>query len=617
MDTLLHTGLTNAVLATVLAVAVAGVGLVCRRPALLHSLWLLVLLKLLTPPLVPVPLPWPGGSAPDAEPAAPEPAVRQAVARPIEAPRPVPPQAAETASGTRSRRADAGAVPSPQTAAEPASAPTRPMWPVVLGTVWLAGCLGWWAVAGYRVRRFQKLLRHAVPAPPAVHEQAQRLAARLGLARCPRVDLVPAPVSPLLWALGRAPRLLLPAALWERLTPDQQQTLLAHELAHLRRRDHWVRWLELMVFGLYWWHPVVWWASHRLREAEEQCCDAWVVWALPATAPAYAAALVETMAFLSQARPALPQAASGAGHVQTLKRRLNMILHEPSPRALSRAGFLAVFGLGALLLPLLPTQAQSPAREAPRDRATADRERPEQPAAGDRPVARTPANGRTREGGGERPVTGDRTRRTTPPWANRSGVSEQVETLKDDIELLEVQLEAKAAELLEAEVLYKQAHEHLARLDKLGKQAVGSEDLSKARAEVEVRQARLAGKKAQLREVQVRLSQAKRRLAGLQKLTGEKPATSGGRDSRPATGGGERRSDRPATNPSRERTGRGTDRPERDPRDPNAVRPAVSRDKLAELERKLEALMREVEALRKAVGRPEPRPRTEPEHRSR
>jgi hypothetical protein len=409
---------------------------------------------------------------------------------------------------------------------------------------------------------------------------------------------------------------LLPAALWERLTPDQQKTLLAHELAHLRRRDHWVRWLELVVHGLYWWHPVVWWASQRLREAEEQCCDAWVVWALPAGAPAYAAALVETMAFLSQARPALPQAASGAGHVQTLKRRLNMILHDPSPRALSRAGFLAVLGLGALLLPLLPTQAQSPAREAPPDKATADR----QPAAGDRPATRTPANDRTREGAGERgderPVADDRTRRTTSPREARSDVSEQIETLKDDIELLEVQLEAKAADLQEAEVLHKQAHDDLARLNKLGNRgAVSSEELSKARAEVAVRQARLAGKKAQLREVQVRLSQAKRRLAGLQKRSGEKTRTSGSREKPPATGGGERRSDRPATNPSREGTGRGTDRPERDPRDPNAVRSAVSRDKLAELERKLEALIREVEALRKAVGRPEPRPRTEPERR--
>src|SRR5947209_13740251 len=59
MDTLLYAGLGNAVTATALALVVAAVARFCRRPALVHSLWLLVLLKLVTPPIVSVPLPWP------------------------------------------------------------------------------------------------------------------------------------------------------------------------------------------------------------------------------------------------------------------------------------------------------------------------------------------------------------------------------------------------------------------------------------------------------------------------------------------------------------------------------------------------------------------------------
>ena len=60
METLLHAGLSNAVSATLLAVLVACLGRVlARRPAILHCLWLLVLLKLVTPPLYQVPIPWP------------------------------------------------------------------------------------------------------------------------------------------------------------------------------------------------------------------------------------------------------------------------------------------------------------------------------------------------------------------------------------------------------------------------------------------------------------------------------------------------------------------------------------------------------------------------------
>jgi hypothetical protein len=120
-----------------------------------------------------------------------------------------------------------------------------------------------------------------------------------------------------------------------------------------------VRRLELVALGLYWWLPVAWWACRALQSAEEQCCDAWVVWALPAAAPDYAAALVETVAFLSGARPALPAGASAAGHVPLLKRRLVMILRANTPRRLSGAGLCAVLGLGVLLLPLLPGRART------------------------------------------------------------------------------------------------------------------------------------------------------------------------------------------------------------------------------------------------------------------
>ena len=57
MESLVHAMLSNALAATVLAVLVAGLGRSCRRPALIHGLWLVVMLKLVTPPFVPVSLP--------------------------------------------------------------------------------------------------------------------------------------------------------------------------------------------------------------------------------------------------------------------------------------------------------------------------------------------------------------------------------------------------------------------------------------------------------------------------------------------------------------------------------------------------------------------------------
>jgi beta-lactamase regulating signal transducer with metallopeptidase domain len=390
VETLLHIGLSNMVVATVLALVAATISCICRRPALAHGLWLLVLLKLVTPPLAPLPIAW--RPAPEPVMAEPTPPSREAVvdepqlappagdfaiALPPEEPRAVPaaaPQIGPAASAeSRPDRPDpeqpASPRPQPASTAPPGAEGT---WSRIAAALWLAGAVFWLAVAGLRIGRFQRLLAHARPVPDDIQREAERLAERLGLAYCPRVGLVAGAVSPMLWSLAGPAQLLLPAGLLGRLSTEQHRTLLAHELAHLRRRDHWVRNLELLVTALYWWFPLVWWARRELHEAEEQCCDAWVVWALPDSARAYALAIMTTIDFLSGVRAAVPVAASGIGPVHSLRRRLTMIMRGGTPRALSLAGFLAVVGLGALALPWQPTQAQD---EPPRKLQDGD-ERP-------------------------------------------------------------------------------------------------------------------------------------------------------------------------------------------------------------------------------------------------
>ena len=56
MFALLEIALSNAAVATLLALLAFAVGRMCRRPALTHSLWLIVLLKLVTPPIIEFPI---------------------------------------------------------------------------------------------------------------------------------------------------------------------------------------------------------------------------------------------------------------------------------------------------------------------------------------------------------------------------------------------------------------------------------------------------------------------------------------------------------------------------------------------------------------------------------
>jgi beta-lactamase regulating signal transducer with metallopeptidase domain len=364
MAGLLEIGLSNAAMAGVLAVLAAVLCRLYRRPAFAHGLWLVVLLKLVTPPLVPVPLPW--FDAPEtAEPSAADPVAvflpaedgRTHSVNPVDAPLP--------------EQAEAPVLPSqPSIAGAAGGGGIFPVsWWTSILLLWLAGSLCAVICIVRSVSRFQGLLRYARPADPGLQDLVRELAGKLKLTRLPQVWLVPGIVSPMLWAVGGRPRLLLPAQLLERLDRDQLRTIVLHELAHWRRRDHWVRLVELVVLCLYWWNPVVWWVRAELREAEEQCCDAWVIATLEGADRTYAMALLQTVAFLSSARLPLPVSASGIGRVTHLRRRLTMIMNGQKRRSLTWAGCAGLLGFGMLFLPLLPVRAQQ--AETKKDRPAA------------------------------------------------------------------------------------------------------------------------------------------------------------------------------------------------------------------------------------------------------
>jgi bla regulator protein blaR1 len=358
MERLVEGMLSNAVAVTVLAVLVAVLGRACRRPALIHSLCLLAFLKLVTPPLVPLAMPLPSAFRPS-----PAPVPVSVVAEVGAAEFDFDPEVELEAAGVLAYL-DAnggGRTPDgPMGGDRPQAAVPPPEWrrePIVLG-VMLAGALAWWLLAAVRIVRFHRVLRDVEPMPADWQARIGELAVRLNLRRPPVFCMVPGDVPPMLWAVGVRPRLLVPRQLWATLDEEQRRALVLHELAHLKRRDHWVRWIELVIAGLYWWHPAVWWLRRALREAEEQCCDAWVVWAMPRGAKTYATALVAALEYVSGARHAPAVAAVGNGHVSSLKRRLRMIVRAKTPKGLSLVGRLAVVGLAALLLPLAPSWAQ-------------------------------------------------------------------------------------------------------------------------------------------------------------------------------------------------------------------------------------------------------------------
>jgi uncharacterized protein (TIGR03435 family) len=73
------------------------------------------------------------------------------------------------------------------------------------------------------------------------------------------------------------PMVLVPDGIRDRLTPEQFESVLAHECCHVDRRDNLTASVHGVVEALFWFHPLVWWLGHRLREERERACDEGVV----------------------------------------------------------------------------------------------------------------------------------------------------------------------------------------------------------------------------------------------------------------------------------------------------------------------------------------------------
>jgi beta-lactamase regulating signal transducer with metallopeptidase domain len=143
------------------------------------------------------------------------------------------------------------------------------------------------------------------------------------------------------------------------LTDEQLGCVVAHEIAHYLRCDHWTNLLSLLIAAVCWWNPVVWWARRELRIAQEACCDALVISRSVASRRKYAETLFSALEFLQTERSLMPALASGFGDKSSTERRFEMIANPKVSHRLSWWSYPVLFGALAVL-PCLPsfTQAQ-------------------------------------------------------------------------------------------------------------------------------------------------------------------------------------------------------------------------------------------------------------------
>ena len=141
--------------------------------------------------------------------------------------------------------------------------------------------------------------------------------------------------------------------------------MIAHELAHIRRRDYLVNLLQATAEILLFYHPATWWISHQIRIEREHCCDDIAV-ELCGDRVTYVRALA-TLEELRGSHAALALGADGGLLLSRIRRVLGMPpLAEPAAATWIAAG---VF-LSALALALMPPVLEGEAAHHPLDGAS-------------------------------------------------------------------------------------------------------------------------------------------------------------------------------------------------------------------------------------------------------
>ncbi len=333
---LFQTGISNACFALALALLALVVGATARRPHLTYMLWLLVFIKLVTPPIFNIPVP---EFASNNGPAAVRPIksqdLRLAIANDL---------AFSNAAIEETHRSPGYLI-----ALQNGWIQAKP-W---LSTVWILGSGLVIAWSLLRVVQFNRLLQaNCRPAPTKMRLAAKRLAEKLGLGSMPAIRTTSARISPLVWWVGGKVQVVVPQSLLDEMDEDSWQWILAHELAHVRRRDYLVRWLEWFAVACFWWNPVVWWAQRNLRASEELCCDALVLSRLNPDCHSYADSILKTVESLvcPEFRP--PAMASEINSGGYLERRVVMIMSGNVLKKGSRLLQLCVMALALVVFPL-------------------------------------------------------------------------------------------------------------------------------------------------------------------------------------------------------------------------------------------------------------------------
>jgi len=238
-------------------------------------------------------------------------------------------------------RPDSGALPAPVWLVSGAGWERALPW---LVAVWFCGATGFSVrlIGGWRLTTRLRTVG-VRPAPREWEQALDELIRRMSVSAPARLLISSRVAVPVVVGWLR-PLILMPVAALTGLPLEQVRALLAHELAHVLRRDYLVNILQSIAEALLFYHPAVWWVSGQIRAERELCCDDLAV-AASGDALTYAYALAD-LDSARRARLKTALAADGGSLLQRIRR----LAGESQPRSHNLPGPGTAWAVGLLWL---------------------------------------------------------------------------------------------------------------------------------------------------------------------------------------------------------------------------------------------------------------------------
>jgi beta-lactamase regulating signal transducer with metallopeptidase domain/HEAT repeat protein len=222
--------------------------------------------------------------------------------------------------------------------------------PLALVGLWMAICalMSWRVARSYRA--VFRLRGRLEPAPSEQRGHVERLASLFGIKRPVRAFTSGQVAMPM--TIGSLkPLVILPTDLADDLSQSEFESVVAHELAHVKRWDYLTNMLQRGVQAYLFFHPAVWFICKQLTIERELACDDWAV--KTCEPRRYASCLTKLVEALNESKPHRLQrvAATGIGGIvfgkHVISRRVEMILNRDrnATTAVSKPALLYAVGL--------------------------------------------------------------------------------------------------------------------------------------------------------------------------------------------------------------------------------------------------------------------------------